>query len=227
MAQIHFTPQMRRMSKTPQIDGPAAALREALDAAFKESPRLRGYLLDDGVNWRLSARGMGADFMPEARAEDENIQGPHLIAPCAGPPEQLRWQHHNRIWNSNDNAIHWERVGTAPVSSCGCAVVVHPTRGNTTWFVHAIAEQTRVPAGAALIVSRTTDGGQSFETLRNGLRQADCYDLIYRHALCVDATGQRLLLGSTTGSCSSSDDSGDRWHPVAAQLPPIHATCTD
>jgi hypothetical protein len=80
-----------------------------------------------------------------------------------------------------------------------------------------------VPVAGALVVNRTRDGGRSFETLRSGLPQADCYDLVYRHGLAVDAGGERLLMGSTTGDLWASDDGGDRWAEVAAHLPPIHA----
>jgi hypothetical protein len=44
---IAFTPQLRRFTDTPEIDTPAATLRQALEAAFAVNPRLRGYVLDD------------------------------------------------------------------------------------------------------------------------------------------------------------------------------------
>jgi hypothetical protein len=47
MARVHFTPQLRRFTETPEIDAPAATLRDALEAAFAANPRLRGYVLDD------------------------------------------------------------------------------------------------------------------------------------------------------------------------------------
>jgi len=47
MAQIQFTPQLRRFTDTPVLDCPAASLSEALAAAFAVNPRLRGYVLDD------------------------------------------------------------------------------------------------------------------------------------------------------------------------------------
>ena len=70
---------------------------------------------------------------------------------------------------------------------------------------------------------RTRDGGRSFETLRSGLPQRDCYDLVYRHGLAVDAAGETLLMGSTTGNLWASADSGESWNQVAANLPPIAA----
>ena len=41
------------------------------------------------------------------------------------------------------------------------------------------------------------------------------------HVLVLD--GARLAVGSTTGSLWVSDDAGDRWACVNANLPPIHA----
>ena len=111
----------------------------------------------------------------------------------------------------------------APVSSFGFAAAVHPTHADAAWFVPAAADQQRVPRDAALVVDRTRDGGRAFETLRAGLPQADCYDLIYRHGLVVGSTGHNLMTGSTTGAPWASDDGGDRWAAVPVRLPPIYA----
>ena len=73
------------------------------------------------------------------------------------------------------------------------------------------------------VITRTRDGGQSFETLRAGLPQQHCYDLIYRHGLAVGTDGRSLLMGSTTGSLWASGDAGDSWHTVSTHLPPVYA----
>ena len=80
-----------------------------------------------------------------------------------------------------------------------------------------------VPVGAQLVVARTRDGGESFEVLRSGLPQEGAYDLVYRHGLDVDSTGERLAMGSTTGGLWVSEDQGDRWSCLSAHLPPIRA----
>ena len=73
------------------------------------------------------------------------------------------------------------------------------------------------------MVARTRDGGASFEVLREGLPQAGAYDLVYRHGLAVDETGDRLVMGSTTGNLWLSEDQGDSWRCLSTQLPPIDA----
>ena len=47
MAQLIFTQQLARFLPVPQVDCVAGNLRAALDLAFADNPRLRGYILDD------------------------------------------------------------------------------------------------------------------------------------------------------------------------------------
>ncbi len=177
---------------------------------------------DGGAHWTLQASGMLADFMPPEQAANPNIQDPHRIVRCAAAPQVLWCQHHNGIWRSVDNAASWQRLH-APLSSFGFAVAVHPQQPDTAWFVPAVKDECRVPVAAALAVNRTRDGGRSFETLREGLPQAHCYDLVYRHGLDVAPDGEQLLMGSTTGSLWASGDAGDHWQTVSMTLPPINA----
>jgi hypothetical protein len=178
---------------------------------------------DDGASWELRCRGMRAAYMPPERAQDPNVQDPHRIVRCAAQPDLLWCQHHNGIWRSIDGGLGWQEVTAAPLSSFGFAVAVHPQHGDTAWFVPAVKDERRVPVDAALAVTRTRDGGRSFETLREGLPQTHCYDLVYRHGLDVAADGRALLMGSTTGSLWAGAEGGERWQPVSAHLPPIYA----
>ena len=63
----------------------------------------------------------------------------------------------------------------------------------------AADDQCRVPVDGRLVVSRTRDGGESFEVLSQGLPQENAYDIVFRHALDVDCSGESLAFGSTTG----------------------------
>jgi len=178
---------------------------------------------DDGASWKLQADGMRAAYMPPEQAGEPNTQDPHRIVRCAAQADVLWCQHHNGIWRSADNAKSWQEITTAPLANFGFGVAVHPDHADTAWFVPGVADQQRIPVGGALVVNRTRDGGRSFETLRTGLPQQDCYDLVYRHGLAVDASGERLLMASTTGNLWASDDGGDRWAMVQAHLPPVYA----
>ena len=86
----------------------------------------------------------------------------------------------------------------------------------------AISDEKRIPVDGEVVVSRTRDGGNTFEVLRKGLPQEHAYDLTFRHALDVDETGNRLAFGSTTGSLWISEDQGDTWQQIASHLPPVY-----
>ena len=180
---------------------------------------------DDGASWQLQASGMRAAYMPPEQADNPNTQDPHSIVRCAGQPDVLWCQHHNGIWRSHDNAASWQEVQGVPVSNFGFAVVVDPRNADCAWFAPAEADQRRVPLAGAMAVTRTRDGGRSFQTLREGLPQAHCYDLVYRHGLALGDDAATLLMGSTTGSVWASGDGGDRWQTVTTSLPPIAAVC--
>ncbi len=177
---------------------------------------------DGGENWTLGGTGLRADYMPPNLADDRHIQDPHLLARCTKTPDRLWCQHHNGIFRSDDGGENFIEITTAKPASFGFAVAAHPADPDTAWFVPAVKDECRVPVDGRFVVSRTRDGGKSFEVLSDGLPQGGAYDLVYRHALAVDATGDRLAMGSTTGSLWSTDDGGDRWTLTSANLPPIN-----
>lgn len=47
MAEVVFTPNLRRHVECPTTEVAGATVREVLDAVFAANPRLRGYVLDD------------------------------------------------------------------------------------------------------------------------------------------------------------------------------------
>lgn len=177
---------------------------------------------DSGATWQLTADGMRAAYMPPELAGSPNIQDPHRLLHCPGQADALWAQHHNGVFRSLDGALTWHEITDVPPSGFGFALAVHPRDPDTAWFVPAVKDECRVPVNAQLVVSRTRDGGRSFEVLRQGLPQQHAYDLVYRHGLAVDDTGNCLVLASTTGGLWVSDDQGDHWQTVSNHLPPVY-----
>lgn len=176
---------------------------------------------DGGETWDCRAQGMRADFMPPEQQYDPGIQDAHRVVQCPADPDYLWAQHHNGIFRSTDGSASWQELTDVPVSSFGFAVAVHPRQPNTAWFVPAIKDEKRIPVGGRVVVTRTRDGGKTFDVLSRGLPQEHAYDLTYRHGLDIDDTGDRLAFGSTTGGCWVTDDQGETWQTVAEHLPPI------
>jgi photosystem II stability/assembly factor-like uncharacterized protein len=102
-------------------------------------------------------------------------------------------------------------------------VAAHPRDSDTAWFIPAVKDEKRYPADGRVVVNRTRDGGETFETLTRGLPQEHAYDLVFRHALDVDETGDRLAFGSTTGSLWLTENAGDSWQTLSSNLPPVYA----
>jgi len=175
-----------------------------------------------GGSWTLEGEGLVATYMPPEQQRVRDIQDPHRVARCAAKPDTMWMQHHCGIFRSTDAGTQWVQL-KPPGDDFGFAVAAHPKDPQTAWFVPAIKDEKRMPRDGALAVTRTKDGGKTWQTLREGLPQRDAYDLIYRHGLDVDESGERLVMGSTTGALWVSDTGGERWQLVSAHLPPIYA----
>lgn len=178
---------------------------------------------DGGASWDVTTRGMFAEYMPPERREDPNVQDPHRMVQSRSSPDSLWVQHHNGVFRSADGGATWSEIADVPPSVFGFAVAVDPQDGERAWLVPAVKDACRVPVDARLSVARTRDGGRTFDSLRAGLPQQDSYDLVYRHGLAIDAGGDALAMGSTTGGLWTSADGGDSWQAFPARLPPIHA----
>ena len=178
---------------------------------------------DGGATWSQRGEGMRADHVPPELTHDPIAQDVHCLVQCAAAPDRFWVQHHNGIFVSSNEARTFTELTEVQPSAFGFAVAVHPREPDTAWFVPEIKDEKRIPAGGKLVVTRTRDGGRSFDILTNGLPQSHAYDVIYRHALAIDETGDRLAMGSTTGGLWVTQDQGDSWQCVSNTLPPIYA----
>lgn len=174
---------------------------------------------DGGESWVQRGEGMRADHVPPELTHDPIAQDVHCLVQCPGATRRMWVQHHNGIFVSDDEGRNFREIKEAGPSTFGFPVAVHPREPDTAWFVPGIKDEKRIPKDGRLVVTRTRDGGRSFETLTEGLPQKHAYDVVYRHALALDAAGERLAFGSTTGGLWVSESQGDRvdeHHPHAA-----------
>jgi hypothetical protein len=178
---------------------------------------------DAGASWTLRGEGMRAEYMPAELTHDPVSQDVHCLAQCPAAPHRMWVQHHNGIFVSSDEGKTFTEITGVEPSAFGFPVVVHPREPDTAWFVPEIKDEKRIPHGGRLAVTRTRDGGKTFDVLTRGLPQSHAYDVVYRHALALDDAGDRLAFGSTTGGLWVSEDQGDDWACVSHTLPPIYA----
>jgi photosystem II stability/assembly factor-like uncharacterized protein len=178
---------------------------------------------DGGKTWRVAGHGLRSDYTPPDQVEDPVVQDVHLLVQCAADPKVWWIQHHNGIFRSTDDLKSWHEIKSSPVSHFGFPVAVHPKNPDVAWFAPAQKDEFRIPVNGKVVVQRTRDGGKSFDVLSRGLPQENAFDLVYRHGLTVDETGNRLAMGSTTGALWTSDNGGEDWTLISAHLAPIAA----
>ncbi len=176
---------------------------------------------DRGQSWRLAGQGMRADYLPPEMSSDPLSQDVHRLASSTADPDRIWCQHHCSIFVSDDGGETFREAEGMVPTKFGFAVAAHPKDAGRAWFVPGVKDECRVPKDGKLVVSTTGDGGRSFQTLTTGLPQDGAWDLIYRHALAVDGTGERLAMGSTTGNVWTSGDGGASWQVLSATLPPV------
>ncbi len=176
---------------------------------------------DGGESWALTASGMKADYLPPENADDGNTQDPHCLVQCAAQPDVLWVQHHCGIYRSTDGGKQWQAIAAPAPSGFGFAVAVDPHNPLRAWFVPAQADACRIPVDGRMVVTRTDDGGASFQVYSDGLPQRHAYHLVYRHGLDVTRDGQTLALASTTGGLWLSSDAGLAWQCLSHDLPPV------
>jgi hypothetical protein len=178
--------------------------------------------VDGGAHWSVGA-GMVARYLPEVRQLDPVIQDPHRIVRCRAAPHVLWGQNRCGVRRSDDSGQTWQAIEPVRPSAFGFAVAVDQGDPDRAWFVPAVADSQRIRVEGAPAVSRTRDGGRSFEALRGGLPQHDAYLLVYRHGLAASPDGRFLAMGSTTGALWVSESGSDDWDSISADLPPIYA----
>ena len=175
---------------------------------------------DGGESWHGKNRGLIAEYLPDPKPEYGH--DPHYIAASPTNPDVLWMQNHCGVFRTADGADNWADI-SVPNSGIkfGFPIAVAPNDDQTAWVVPAISDDVRMAIDGALFVARTTDGGQSWKECRNGLPQENCYDVVFRHALDIEA--ETLAFGTTTGNLFISYDRGDRWESIGNYFPPIYS----
>ncbi len=178
---------------------------------------------DGGATWELRGQGLRAEYVPPEDTYNPLNQDVHRLVQCAAAPDRFWIQHHNGVFRSDDGARTFSEITNVPPAVFGFAVAVHPEHPDTAWFVPSTKDEKRIPVDGKVVVARTRDGAKSFDVLCHGLPQDHAYDLTLRHALDIDASGDRLAFGSSTGSLWVTEDGGDHWSSISNHLPPVYA----
>ncbi|MEM7112261.1 MAG: glycosyl hydrolase [Chloroflexota bacterium] len=173
---------------------------------------------DGGESWEGRNKGLVANYLPNPHAEYGH--DPHCLVASPSNPDVLWQQNHCGVFRTTDSGQQWHDISQGDVFF-GFPIVVSPTDAETAWVIPALSDEVRMALNGALCVHRTRDGGRTWEQLRNGLPQSNCYDVVFRHAFHLQ--NGRLVFGSTTGNLFLSEDGGDSWQTLGSAFPPIYS----
>jgi photosystem II stability/assembly factor-like uncharacterized protein len=174
---------------------------------------------DSGATWEACNQKIVAPFMPDKLPEFG--QCVHKIAYHPTNPERLFLQHHWGVYRSDNAGRTWDNIseGKGLPTDFGFGIVT--TKPDHAFIIPIKADEFRVFPDGKARVYRTTDGGESWDALSEGLPQENAYDCVLRDSFNSD--GENLAFGTTGGSLYFSDDEGESWDTIADHLPRI--TC--
>ncbi len=177
---------------------------------------------DGGGSWEPRSKGIRADFFPDP--EPDHGQCVHKVARNPENPDQLFAQNHGGVFRTDNAGLRWTEISDGLPASFGFPILANPHRPGTIYVLPLIADIERFPPGGAMAVWRSTDAGESWEPLTDGLPNSGMYTAVMRDAACVDdfaSTG--LYFGTRSGSVYAGIDDGATasFQRVAENLPDV------
>jgi len=181
------------------------------------------HTVDGGATWEPRNRGTRADFLPEDQRYPEHGQCVHCIVMAAGRPERLYQQNHCGMYRSDDGGGNWRSIEDGLPSSFGFPAAAHPRDADTLYLLPLNGDSAgRFVPEAKAAVWRTRDGGATWQALRRGLPQENCYFGVLRQAMATDRLEPAgVYFGTGGGELYASADEGENWARVARHLPTV------
>ncbi len=175
---------------------------------------------DGGKTWRPINKGLSSDYIPDPTAEVGHCV--HNMAMHSSKPGTLFMQKHWDVMRTDDGGDNWTEVSGNLPTDFGFPIAVHAHEPETIYVVPIKSDSEHFPIDGKLQVYRSRSGGNEWEALTNGLPQSDCYVNILRDAMAVDKFDScGIYFGTTGGEVYCSPDSGDKWIPIARNLPKV------
>jgi len=157
---------------------------------------------DAGQTWRPINQGLQSEGIPDPDAEVGHCV--HHVAMHRSRPSVLYMQKHWDVMRSDNGGESWREISGNLPTDFGFPIDVHAHEPDTVYVVPITSDAEHFPPEGKLRVYRSRAGGDDWEPLTRGLPQRHAYDLVWRHALAVDASGERLAFGSTEKSLKNS-----------------------
>lgn len=227
VAGLHGAPRFDEWT-APGIDGtPDGPKLHSILVDPRTPDRMLLALTEGRVLETLDGGGTWSELPPESEAGAD----PHALAMNLTNPDVLWMQSHFGVYRADlDAGRRWERVGPTGVDGryhdAGFPIVVHPADPDMAWVLPMDDTEawSRTPLGARAEVVRTSDGGRTWQRLREGLPEHPVWWTVKRQCLAVDGFDPiGVVFGTSTGEVWASRDEGESWRCIARGLPHVYS----
>lgn len=175
---------------------------------------------DGGATWEPINKGLRSGEIPDQDSEVGHCV--HRIDMHPSNPQRLYMQKHWDVMRSDNGGDQWYEVSGNLPTDFGFPIQVHAHEPETVYVVPITSDAHHFPPEGKLRVYRSRTGGNEWEALTHGLPQQDCYVNVLRDAMAVDTMEScGVYFGTSGGQVYASADSGDHWHTIVHDLPPV------
>jgi photosystem II stability/assembly factor-like uncharacterized protein len=177
---------------------------------------------DGGKSWQARNVGVRAQFLPPDQQYPEFGQCVHKIVSHPTNPKRLFLQNHWGLYRSDNAADSWTDIANGVPSDFGFALEIDHNEPNTAYIIPLESDEFRCTPEAKLRVYKTSNAGDSWEALTNGLPQENAFETILRDGMAGDTRKPMgIYFGTRNGKLFGSNDAGASWYPIEEGLPPV------
>ncbi|HQY87962.1 MAG TPA: hypothetical protein PK402_04845, partial [Tepidisphaeraceae bacterium] len=169
---------------------------------------------DGGATWETANNGISS--VPTGSDDPGSVYCIHKIVQHPTDANRLFMQFHGGVYESADSAKSWQKREDGLTSNFGFPMVITP-RGTQMIAPLKSDEQRYFDSGKFSVMRKTADES-SWKSISKGLPTDPTFAGVLRDAMCVDRAGSAYL-GTTSGQVALSNDDGESWRAIGAQLP--------
>jgi hypothetical protein len=131
-------------------------------------------------------------------------------------------QNHWGLYRTDDGGDSWKDIANNIPSDFGFAMQIDRKDPDTVFIVPLESDEFRCTPEGKLRVYRTSNAGESWEPLSNGLPQENAFETVLRDGMTGDkADPMGVYFGTRNGKLFASNDNGESWQAIAEGLPAI------
>ncbi len=178
---------------------------------------------DGGESWQ--AKNDGIPVILEDKDHPDIGYCVHGLVASPTDANRIYRQDHVGMFRSTDGGDHWERNEEGLPSGFGFPIAMD-SQTETLFAAPQESDEYRLPKEGRLCICRSTDRGNRWEEMRDGLPTCHSYEGVLRGAMVTDHLDPcGVYFGTTSGSVYVSVDCGASWKSLPCRLPRV--LCVD